>query len=94
MTPYAHWQGDTLILQILLQPKASANAFVGPHEGRLKIRLTAPPIDGQANQALITFIAKAFKVPKNQVVLLKGELSRQKTLAITAPKLLPEGLML
>lgn len=76
-------------MQVLLQPKASANQWVGEVDGRIKLRLTAPPVDGQANSQLIEFVAKQFKVPKSQVQLLSGEQARQKTLQICAPRLLP-----
>jgi uncharacterized protein (TIGR00251 family) len=86
---FYRWQGEDLIVQVLLQPKASSNQWVGPQEGRIKIRITAPPIDGQANTHLIEWLAKQFKVAKSQVKLLSGELARQKTLLIHAPRLLP-----
>lgn len=86
---FYRWQGEDLILQVLLQPKASSNQWVGPVEGRMKIRLTAPPVEGQANSQLIEFLAKQFKVPKSQVQLLSGEQARQKILQIQAPRLLP-----
>ncbi|RZA05423.1 MAG: YggU family protein [Moraxellaceae bacterium] len=86
---FYRWQGDDLILQVLLQPKASSIQWVGPVEGRMKIRITAPPIDGQANSQLIEFLAKQFKVAKSQIHLLSGELARQKTLRIQAPRILP-----
>jgi uncharacterized protein (TIGR00251 family) len=86
---FYRWQGEDLILQVLLQPKASANQWVGTVEGRMKIRLTAPPVEGQANSQLIEFVAKQFKVAKSQVQLLSGEQARQKTLQIKAPRLIP-----
>ncbi|HEY6528511.1 MAG TPA: DUF167 family protein [Cellvibrionaceae bacterium] len=86
---FYRWQGDDLILKVLLQPKASSNQWVGPVEGRMKIRITAPPIDGQANGQLIEFLAKQFNVAKSQIQLLTGELARQKTLRIHAPRALP-----
>jgi uncharacterized protein len=89
---FYRWQGDDLILQVLLQPKASSNQWVGPVEGRMKIRITAPPIDGRANSQLIEFLAKQFNVAKSQIQLLTGELARQKTLRIQAPHVLPEAL--
>lgn len=64
---------------------------MGLHNGLLKIRLTAPPVEGKANKHLIGFIAKAFKVPKSQVTLVSGEQSRQKQLKIHSPQILPEA---
>lgn len=51
-------------------------------DGRLKVRLTAPPVDGKANQALIKLFAKVLDVPKSRVFIISGELSRSKKLVI------------
>lgn len=90
MQSFYRWQGEDLILQVLLQPKASSISWVGPMDGRIKIRISAPPVEGAANQQLIEFVAKQFKVAKSQVSLLSGAQARQKTLQIQAPKQLPE----
>ena len=87
---HARWRDKTLILQIYLQPRASRDEMTGWHERGLKIRLKAPPVDGQANTHLIKFLARLFKVPISAVSLLRGETSRQKTLAIEKPTLIPE----
>ena len=87
---YYSWQGEDLILHCHLQPKAANDEIVGVHDGRLKIRITAPPVDGKANQHIINWFSKLFKVPKGDIKILQGELGRQKTLLIHAPKVLPE----
>jgi len=74
---YFRWDGEDLILDCRLQPKASKDEFAGLHGERLKIRLTAPPVDGKANAHLLAFLAKAFGVAKSQVSLESGELNRQ-----------------
>ncbi len=89
---HARWQDDTLILQVYVQPRASRDEISGWHDRGLKIRLKAPPVDGAANKQLIKFLARLFKVPASRIQLLKGESSRQKTLAITRPSSLPEQL--
>ena len=86
---YFRWDGEDLILDCHLQPKASKDEFAGLHGERLKIRLTAPPVEGKANAQLQAFLAKAFGVAKSQVSLDSGELNRQKRLRIHAPKSLP-----
>jgi len=86
---FYRWDGEDLILDCHLQPKASKDAFAGLHGERLKIRLTAPPVDGKANAHLQAFLAKAFGVAKSQVSLESGELNRQKRLRIRAPQNLP-----
>ena len=88
--PHARWQGQNLILQVYLQPRASRNELVGWHERGLKIRLQAPPVDGAANKHLLKFLARLFKVPVSNISLLQGESSRQKTLSIYKPACLPE----
>jgi hypothetical protein len=88
----ARWQGQDLILRVQAQPRASRNEFAGLHGNAVKIRLTAPPVEGQANAALCAFLAEAFGVAKSQVELLRGDSSRQKQVKITAPARLPEAL--
>ena len=43
------WQGEKLVLQIFLQPRASQNEWGGRHDGRIRLRVTAPQVDNQAN---------------------------------------------
>lgn len=69
-------------LHLFIQPKASRNEVVGPHNGEIKIKLSAPPVDGKANEELIEFLSKIFSVPKRQITLLKGETNRHKTVEI------------
>ncbi len=86
---YFRWDGEDLILDCHRQPKASKDEFAGLHGERLKIRLTAPPVEGKANAHLLAFLAKAFGVAKAQVSLESGELNRHKRLRIHAPQRLP-----
>ena len=87
---YFRWDGDDLILDCHLQPKASSDEFAGLHGDRLKIRLTAPPVEGKANAYLLAFLGKAFGVAKSQVSLISGELNRQKRVRIQRPQKLPD----
>ena len=76
-----------------VQPKASRDEIVGPYgeeSGALKVRISAPPVDGKANTHLIKFIAKQFGVSRGAVELLSGETGRNKRIAITGPNRLPE----
>lgn len=84
------WQGEELILRVKVQPKASKDEFCEVMGECLKVRITAPPVDGKANQHLLKFLAKQFKVSKSQVILLSGETSREKRFRITQPKQVPE----
>ncbi|ADJ29777.1 DUF167 domain-containing protein [Nitrosococcus watsonii] len=84
------WQQEALIVQIRLQPRARGDEVIGPHGNRLKIRITAPPVEGKANTQLLRFLVKTFQVSRNQVYLLSGTASRDKRVRIEKPaKLLP-----
>ncbi|MBR7128572.1 MAG: YggU family protein [Lentisphaeria bacterium] len=65
-----------------IQPKSSRNSVVGLHDGKLKIALTAPPVDGQANAMLIKFLASYLDKPKRDLEIVSGDSSRNKIVAI------------
>ncbi|MDD2814772.1 MAG: DUF167 family protein [Thiotrichaceae bacterium] len=90
MSAFYHWDGEDLILAVQVQPRASQMGIVGVQGDRLKIKLTAAPIEGQANADLCKFLAKLFGVAKSKVILLNGETSREKRLKIQSPKKTPE----
>ena len=69
-------------LRVRLQPRASRNEVVGWQEGVLRVRLTAPPVEGAANKALTDFIAEVLGVKRAQVRLVSGQKSRDKVLEI------------
>lgn len=83
------WDGTALILHLRVQPRASRDEFAGVHGQQLKIRLTAPPVDGKANRTLLKFLAKSCGVPTAQVTLLSGESGRNKRVRIENPRILP-----
>ncbi len=70
------------VLELLVQPRASRTRVAGEHDGRLKIQLAAPPVDGEANTALLAFLAGALGVKKADVALLAGESGRRKRVRI------------
>ncbi|HSP78062.1 MAG TPA: DUF167 domain-containing protein [Myxococcaceae bacterium] len=70
-------------LAVLVQPRASRTRVVGEHDGLLKIQLAAPPVDGEANAALLEFLAKRLGVPRRQVTLVAGDASRRKRVLVT-----------
>ncbi|NMH64698.1 DUF167 family protein YggU [Shewanella salipaludis] len=82
-------QQDALLLNLYIQPKASRDQIVGLHGEELKVAITAPPVDGKANAHLSKYLAKAFKVPKSDIQILKGELGRHKQVKIINPKHIP-----
>lgn len=65
-------------LHVYCQPGAKQTQVCGRHDGRIKIQLKAPPVEGAANKALIDFLAKQLKVPKAAIRIESGELSRLK----------------
>jgi len=84
------WDGGDLILQLRIQPRAAHDEIAGPLGNTLKIRLTAPPVDGKANEQLRKFLSEQCGVSKSQVTVLSGDTSREKRVRIAAPrKLLP-----
>lgn len=73
--------GATLAVRI--QPRASRNGVTRMQDGSLKIRLTAPPVDGAANEALVTFLAQTLSVSRSQVEIVSGNTGRQKIIRIS-----------
>ena len=72
---------DGQVLQLRISPNASKNEIIKTPDG-IKVKITAQPIDGKANKALIEFLSKQFKVPKSYFEILKGETSKDKTVLI------------
>lgn len=72
---------DGLILNLKISPNASKNTILKDETG-VKIKLTAQPIEGKANKALIEFLSKQLKIPKTSIEILKGETSKDKILLI------------
>lgn len=87
--PAAQWQGTALLLHLQVQPGASRDEVVGLHGERLRVRITAPPVDGKANRHLVEWLATVFDVPRSQVTLLRGESGRAKTVRIDTPRVVP-----
>ncbi len=71
-----------VIFHVYCHPGARQTQWVGWHDGRPKLQLKAPPVDGAANKALIAFVADWLGVPKSRVVLAAGPQSRLKKLEI------------
>jgi uncharacterized protein (TIGR00251 family) len=69
-------------LDVYVQPRASKTEIVGTHDGALKIRLAAPPVDGAANAALVEFIARRLGVAKGAVRVVNGQANRRKIVEI------------
>ena len=69
-------------LSIRIQPRASKNEIVAMAGGGLKIRLTAPPVDGAANEALVKFLSAALSIPRSNIEIISGHTSREKIVRI------------
>lgn len=74
---------DCIELSVRVQPRASRNALLPAADGRLRVALTAPPVDGEANAALIAYLSGFFEVPRRQVRLLRGGKGREKVVELT-----------
>lgn len=71
-----------VVVDVVVVPRASKCALAGVHDGRLKVMLDAPPVEGEANEALRGFLAKALGRPKRDVTIVRGDKSRKKTVTI------------
>ena len=78
-----------MLLAVHIQPRASKDCIDGLYGDRLKIRITAPPVDNKANAHLVRYLAQLFGVPRNRVTLLSGAQSRAKRVRIQQPGGLP-----
>lgn len=72
---------DGQVLTLRISPNASKNEIIKTPEG-VKIKITAQPIDGKANKALVEFLSKQFKVPKSYFEIIRGETSKDKSVLI------------
>ena len=73
---------ETSRLSVRLVPRASRNEIAGFEGEILRVRVTAPPVEGKANQALVRLLAKRLDVPRGAVRVVAGQASRQKVVAV------------
>lgn len=74
--------GSGVRFKIRVQPRAAKNEISGIYQDALKVRLTAPPVEGEANKECVKFFAKVLGVPKSNVRIVSGEKGRNKTLEV------------
>lgn len=74
--------GGRLRFSVRVQPRARREAIVGAHGGALRVQLTAPPMDGRANEELVAFLARRLGIPRSAVSLLAGRRSRNKIVEV------------
>lgn len=84
------WDGADLLLRLKLQPRAGRDAFAEPSNDRLRVYITAPPVDGKANTHLIVWLARQFGVGKSSISIESGHSSPLKRVRVKAPSRLPE----
>ena len=77
-----HESSAGLTFAIKVHPRAKKNAITGEVGDSLKVALTAPPVDGKANDACIDFFAKLLKVPRSSVTIVAGLTSRNKVIRV------------
>jgi len=71
-----------IVLKVFVQPRSAKNMIAGQHGDALKIKLTAPPVDGAANKMCIQYLAKFLKVPKSALEIISGHTSRTKRILL------------
>jgi uncharacterized protein (TIGR00251 family) len=84
--------GDDTLIRCRVQPGARHSAFVGSRNNELVVKLSAPAVDGKANAALRSFLARAFAVPPSRVVIERGEFGRHKTVRVVGVATVPAEL--
>jgi uncharacterized protein (TIGR00251 family) len=77
-----HARDGAVVLEVRVAPRASRAAIAGVHAGALKVSLTAPPVEGAANAALIELLAETLGLPKRALALEQGHTSKQKRVRI------------
>ena len=92
MGDYYRWDDRDLVLTLRVQPRASRDELL-LEATRLRVRITAPPVDGAANSHLLRFLAAEFGVAPARVVLVRGKSARDKCVRIDSPSLLPDTLV-
>jgi uncharacterized protein (TIGR00251 family) len=80
--PFLRIQSDGVLLSVKLQPRASSNEIGEPLGNELRIKVTAPPVDAAANEALVRLLAETLDCPRNRVELVRGHTSRHKTVKL------------
>jgi uncharacterized protein len=78
--------GDRLWLAVSVVPNARRTGADGLHDGALRVRLAAPPVDGKANDMLVAWLAGELGLPRRDLSLVRGQTARRKWIEIDAPQ--------
>mgnify|MGYP001818269120 CR=1 FL=1 len=76
-------RGDAVTFSVRVVPRASRNKIAGIHDRAVRIRLTAPPVEGAANEALVSFLSTVLRVAKRHVELVSGQKARDKVVSVS-----------
>ncbi len=76
-------KNDAIIFDARVVPRASKSEIVGEHDGALKVRIAAPPLEGAANAELIKILSKKFGVSKSRIEIIGGQTSKQKQVRVS-----------
>jgi len=76
----------SVLISVYIQPNSSKEEIIGEHNNMLKIKIKAPADNGKANQALVKFLAKYLNIRIRQVTIIKGLISREKTILLDIDK--------
>lgn len=83
----SRYKDGRVLLRVYVQPKASKNRLSGVHDNAIKLAITAPPINGKANTAVIKFFASLLKLRKKDLEIKHGLQCRKKSILIAGPSL-------
>ena len=79
-------RGGALTFRVRVAPRASKTEAAGEHDGALKVRIAAPPVEGAANEELTRFLARSLKVPARSVEIVGGHASKTKTVRVVGAR--------
>lgn len=82
LPPFLRRDGERLLIELHVVPRAAKTRLAGEHGGRLKVQVAAPPVEGAANRELTEFLAQTLGVPRTAVAVVRGTSGRQKTIAV------------
>ena len=74
--------GDRIAFNVRVMPRASASGLAGERDGALVVRVTAPPVEGRANDAVLELLAEALGIPRNAVRVERGATARTKVVSV------------
>jgi uncharacterized protein len=83
--PCVRERKDGVVLDVLVAPNAKRTQCMGLHDGALRVRLAAAPVEGAANEALLRWLSHEMALPRQQLLLLRGDSAKRKQVLIRQP---------